>query len=536
MDPCNCANAELHCKEERREKLDYIRHDLTSQNVTWHAYDTRSLTQCFDDACRLYTEATGQKPQLGKVFRYDKKTNRKREIVGFAPIREMIVVIKPETTEQDVDNLCKEMQKHFGMTPLAFSIHRDEGHWAHVVDEHSGEVSKVWQPNYHAHLFFDIMERRLKDHKGKEISEKKRGRTIKFTEFQTSMMQDIAAKSLGMDRGEKGSKRTHEDQIEYKRKVQAEELSEAVKRINEKKSKLSDLEKQIEDKSAISSEMDRDIEKKESKRDLLQMDVDHLSNEHSKLETSISAKRGKSEELTESIAESQQTLSSLNEEIEKKTSELEGKSEAAERMRSAGDWLTGKSRRRAKEAEQREIETKEKAAEEIAKIKTEYELRVKKIVEVCNAKVIEANNAITEANQHKQDNQSKLTQYDSMQSRAITAEAKLSKIEEEWTWRETLIEKFLEYGAIFKEQWNKLFKGECVETNHIRYNDVLVPLDNPIKLKLEEGRRLMIHDQHWVTEQGFWYGIKKGLTVAFEKGSQAYNWLCNQLGGRGLRV
>ena len=49
-------------------------------------------------------------------------------------------------------------------------------------------------------------------------------------------------------------------------------------------------------------------------------------------------------------------------------------------------------------------------------------------------------------------------------------------------------------------------------------------------MRLEEGHRLMLHDQHWVTEQGFWNGIKKGLTKVFEKGSQAYAWVRQQLG------
>ena len=57
-----------------------------------------------------------------------------------------------------------------------------------------------------------------------------------------------------------------------------------------------------------------------------------------------------------------------------------------------------------------------------------------------------------------------------------------------------------------------------------------IPLDNPLHMRLEEGHRLMLHDQHWVTEQGFWNGIKKGLTKVFEKGSQAYAWVRQQLG------
>lgn len=477
MKPCNCANAELHCKEERREKLDYVRHDLTSQNVSWHRYDDKPLTQCFDDACKLYTEATGQKPQLGKVFRFDKKTNRKREIEGFAPIREMVVVIKPETSEKDIDKLCKEMQKRFGMTPLAFSIHRDEGHWAQVVDERTGSISKEWKPNLHAHLFFDVMERRLKDHKGKEIPEKKRGRTIKFTEVQTRMMQDVTAKVLGMERGEIGSKRTHEDQIEYKRTVQAQELSEAITRTNEKKAEFERLS-------------------------------------------------GQAEALTAQVEEKQQALSDID-------AEIEGKTPAVERLKSAGDWLTGKSRKRAKEAEAREAATKADAEKKIAEIKA----AAVKVVNAANAKVEEANNAINAANEHKRQNQVKLDQYDAMERRALTAENKVREIENTRAWQERMIEKFVEYGAVLRDQWNKLFKGESVESSHIRLNGVQVPLDNPIKLRLNKGTDFEIHDQHWVTEQGFWYGIKRGLTNTFERGSQAYNWVIQQLGGgRGMRL
>lgn len=442
MKPCNCANAELHCKEERREKLDYVRHDLTCHNVHWYRYDERPLTQCFDDACKLYTEATGQKPQLGKVFRFDKKTNRKREIDGFAPIREMVVVIKPETSEADIDNLCKEMQKRFGITPLAFSLHRDEGHWAHEVDEHTGEVSKIWKPNYHAHLFFDVMERRQTDYKGNEIPEKKRGRTIKFTEVQTRMMQDITAKVLGMERGEVGSKRTHEDKIEYKRSVQAKELSEAITRTNEKKAEFEQLNSQA---AALESMVD----------------------------------------------ESRQTISSLDVEIEQKNSELEGKSVAVERLKNAGDWLTGKSRRRAKEAEQREAATKEETAREIAKVKADYAQKEKKLIDSCNAKVDEANHAIKAAVQHQRNNQAKLDNYDNMESRAMSAESKLQEMEVKKAWRERMIETFVEFGATLRDQWNNLFNHEVVKTNHIMVKGVPVPLDNPIGLMLDKDNHFI---------------------------------------------
>lgn len=522
MKPCNCANAELHCSQERREKYDYVRHDLTSQNVHWHRYDERPLTQCFDDACKLYTESTGQQPQLGKVFRFDKKTNRKREIEGFAPIREMVVVIKPETTEKDIDNLCKEMQKRFGMTPLAFSIHRDEGHWAHEVNAKTGEVSKVWKPNLHAHLFFDVMERRLKDHKGKEISEKKRGRTIKFTEVQTRMMQDITANVLGMERGEVGSKRTHEDQIEFKRAVQAEELSNAIIQTNEKKAEIEGLNGQI---GALRSEVEEEKDAIKAAR----KERERLNKEIEGLEEQLAASNA---EWHDSI----QSISAINEELRKKKiqssaldKELEGKTALGERIKGAGDWLTGKSRREAKEA-------KEAASEEIAKVKAEYAEKEAKLIDTANAKVKEANDALKAAMQHQRNNQAKLDNYDNMKTRAKSAESKLQDMEEKKAWRERMIEKFVEFGANLRDQWNTLFNHEVVKTDRIMVKGESVPLDNPIGLMLDKDNRFMIHDQHWVTEQGFWNGIKKGITNAFDRGNQWLDWVRQNMGmGNGLR-
>ena len=46
------------------------------------------------------------------------------------------------------------------------------------------------------------------------------------------------------------------------------------------------------------------------------------------------------------------------------------------------------------------------------------------------------------------------------------------------------------------------FNGETVQSNHIVVRGQHIPLDNPLHMRLEEGHRLMLHDQHWVTEQG----------------------------------
>lgn len=423
MKPCNCANAELHCSPDRRDKLNYVRHDLTHQNVHWHRYDDRPLTQCFDDACKEYTKATGQKPQLGKVYRFDKSTNRKRVIDGFAPIREMVVVIKPETSEADIDRLCKDMQSHFGMTPLAYSIHRDEGHWSHEVDD-QGEVSKVWIPNYHAHLFFDVMERRLTDSKGNTIPEKRRGRTIKFTTAQYSMMQDITAEALGMERGESGSKRIHQTQIEFKKAAQAKAIADATKRLNEIKA-----------------------------------------------ETEVAS----------------QHLSSLQSESERIDSE-----NAVKRVK--------------------------------------YEKKEKEMIDGVNKILLQKMKEVEDmgklVDEDYKRNERKLREYDAM-AEMLTQYQGLERTQ---GWRESMIERFVAFGVSLREQWNALFDGERVVTSRILLNGESVPLDNPVTLKLDKDKQLLIYDTLWVSEDGFWNKVKKGVSKALKKGGEAWTWVMVQLG------
>lgn len=405
LKPCNVDNAELHCSVEHRKNLAYVRHDLTSQNVAWHAYDNRTLKQCFDDACELYKSSTGQKPQLGKVERFDIKTKRKRTIEGFAPIREMVVVMKPETTEEDIDNLCKEMQTRFGMTPLAFSMHFDEGHWVKDVNPITGKITQRWEPNLHAHLYFDVMERRLEDNKGKAIDEKKRGRTIKFTEKQMSLMQDIAARTLGMERGEKGGqRRTNDDIYEFQRDAQLRELSGLTMQTNEKKSEIgalngkiaelktqvegseqtltnlseeiiqkgttleslkkdiSEKDSELEEKKSAVAELDNDIENKENKKELIQMDVDYLTDERSKLQVEET-------ELKQSIGQ----LSPIKESKEQTIAVIK------EIGSKAIDTISGKSKREKEDLRKQLLNEKKQHATDVAELKSQHENAIAKL-------------------------------------------------------------------------------------------------------------------------------------------------------------
>ena len=69
----------------------------------------------------------------------------------------------------------------------------------------------------------------------------------------------------------------------------------------------------------------------------------------------------------------------------------------------------------------------------------------------------------------------------------MTAENRLRQLEQSVSLRETLIEKFIRYGVCLKEQWNRLFNGETVQSNHIVVRGQHIPLDNPLHMRLEEG-------------------------------------------------
>lgn len=132
-------------------------------------------------------------------------------------------------------------------------------------------------------------------------------------------------------------------------------------------------------------------------------------------------------------------------------------------------------------------------------------------------------------------NKNKIEDYDRKTEENTSLRRQLNEAKSANTNRDYLIEKFVSYGAIHREQWSALFNGEVVVSHEVRVNDVAVDLDHPMKLRLMNGRNLEIHDQHWVSEQGFWTGIRKGITAVFDMGSRAYQWVLQQLNiGHGL--
>lgn len=163
---------------KRTKKLDYVHHELSSQNDYW--------------------ESGTQEARLAFVTANAKaKTGRKMQAKA-TPIREAVVVISQETTMDDLKELAKRFNDRFGIDVFQIAIHKDEGY------RKGKDGLKL---NLHAHLVADWT-----DHQS--------GKSLKLNRNDMSEMQTICAEVLGMERG-KSSEKQHLSAIQYK--IAAEE-------------------------------------------------------------------------------------------------------------------------------------------------------------------------------------------------------------------------------------------------------------------------------------------------------------------------
>ncbi len=178
FEPCNVVKSEIH--NSRVQELDYIFPELSKNNESL-CYIS-NLTEREKECKALYEEKVGQKMQAKTV-----------------PIREGVVVIDEKTTMADLELLSNEIKHLLGWTPLQIHIHRDEGYMKSPDNKGGSEFAKL---NLHAHLIFDCQD-------------KNTGKMCRNTKKQMSEVQDLCASILGMDRGEKSTRR-HLKSLEYK--------------------------------------------------------------------------------------------------------------------------------------------------------------------------------------------------------------------------------------------------------------------------------------------------------------------------------
>lgn len=166
----------------RRKTFDYIKTDLTGKNEYWVENKISDRLKSIEEYCK---EKSGRKLQKNAM-----------------PIREAVVVIKENTTMQDLHRLSKRLEEELRIRIFQITIHKDEGHY--------DKDSKEWKPNYHAHLVADWQDLET-------------GKTLKHQSFHYSKMQDITAECLEMERGVSGSKGRLEA-IEFKIQKKENEL------------------------------------------------------------------------------------------------------------------------------------------------------------------------------------------------------------------------------------------------------------------------------------------------------------------------
>ena len=243
--PCNVASSEAH----NRRTAEYMRNigkskvyvvsELSVNNEQWINPDFGSpeLQAHYEDIKRMVKEKTGRAMQEKERERKG-KNGKIIKVAGCSPIREGVLLIRPDTTLADVRRFGEECQKRWGITPLQIFLHKDEGHWLsgqpEVDDKESLQVGKRWfKPNYHAHIVFDWMNHDT-------------GKSRKLNDEDMTEMQSLASDILLMERGQSKAVTGKEhlernDFIIEKQKAELQRI-EAAKRHKEQQVNLAEQE------------------------------------------------------------------------------------------------------------------------------------------------------------------------------------------------------------------------------------------------------------------------------------------------------
>lgn len=208
LQACKVGSSETH--NLREKQLSYVVPEMSHLNesvIHEHIPDAIARIEA------KYTEVTGQRMQPTAT-----------------PLKEAVLVIRDDTTIEQVEKFGELCRQELGITPIQFHIHRDEGHY--------DSATKEWKPNLHAHIVFDCT---CRDHRlverpakfGKEMKSKNGkpptklidnyGKIVRLSKADMSRMQDLAAIATGMERGV-ASDKVHLDAQRYKAQVIAEEV------------------------------------------------------------------------------------------------------------------------------------------------------------------------------------------------------------------------------------------------------------------------------------------------------------------------
>jgi len=277
---CNVKSSEAH----NRRTAEYMRNigksqiyivpELTADNEQWinQSFGNPDLQTHYDNIKRMVKEKTGRAMQEKERERKG-KNGKIIKVAGCSPIREGVLLIKPDTTLADVKKFGEECQRRWGITPLQIFLHKDEGHWLSgqpdMADKESFQVGEKWfKPNYHAHIVFDWMNHDT-------------GKSQKLNDNDMMEMQTLASDILSMKRGQSKAEtgKEHLERNDFIIEKQKEEMSHldatrqyrehqleiTNQKMQEVESRTNSLIDTANQKERQSEDLDRAIKEKRSK-------------------------------------------------------------------------------------------------------------------------------------------------------------------------------------------------------------------------------------------------------------------------------
>ena len=250
------SGSEIH--NWRMKELDYVIKDLTQNDEHWvnPRYEGKTLADIRNEIAERYHAHVGQKMQAKAV-----------------PIREAVIVIKPDTTMADLQLLAKQFENEFGIKCIQIHIHRDEG-----FSKTDPDPSNL---NLHAHFVADWTH--------------DNGTSLRLNPQDTSRMQTIGAECLKMERGSSSNVK-HLNAIQYKEKKALENISSLRSLV--RKSFLSKSAK-----TALFEKIDQLVEnlKADPLNIQLQQQVEQLTNKVTQLQADIERRKQQREQDQKTI-------------------------------------------------------------------------------------------------------------------------------------------------------------------------------------------------------------------------------------------
>ena len=229
--PCNIEQSERHNRRDAdyiaslNPRILYVRTDLSHNNESYVAPDMKgiSLQQHYDAIKVLVKQKTGRKMQEKKVP-YVAKSGKTKERNGSSPIRESVVNIKPDTTMDDLQKYTERVHERWGVRAIQIHIHRDEGHFENPDDP------STWKQNLHAHIIWDWMNHET-------------GKSFKLDKKDMEQLQDMAAETLEMERGQRKAEtgREHLERTDLIIQKQEEKKQKNQKELEEQKAEIEKL-------------------------------------------------------------------------------------------------------------------------------------------------------------------------------------------------------------------------------------------------------------------------------------------------------